>query len=157
MPPTLVSDSLSYLLGHLDFLFLLVGTVFSLLALLFTFDAVAGGTRSRDTADYLSNSVPSGTSSYGVKLIGGLFSVRRSVPCIAVIRGYLYACLARLFRLGRTRNFLHVVLSLICRRSLLYSIGVVSSQLLEHLFLPTWILPKTALIVAFYRLGVLLC
>ena len=39
--PALVSDSLSYLLGHLDFLFL-VGTVFSLLALLFTFDAVAG-------------------------------------------------------------------------------------------------------------------
>ena len=40
-PPALVSASLSYLLGHLDFLFV-VGTVFSLLALLFTFDAVAG-------------------------------------------------------------------------------------------------------------------
>ena len=40
-PPALVSASLSYLLGHLDFLFI-VGTVFSLLALLFTFDAVAG-------------------------------------------------------------------------------------------------------------------
>ena len=38
--PSLVS-SLSYLLGDLDFLFV-VGTVFSLLALLFTFDAVAG-------------------------------------------------------------------------------------------------------------------
>ncbi|MXY28172.1 hypothetical protein F4Y59_08450, partial [Candidatus Poribacteria bacterium] len=40
-PPALVSEPLSYLLGHLDFLFV-VGTVFSLLALLFTFDAVAG-------------------------------------------------------------------------------------------------------------------
>ena len=40
-PPALVSEPLSYLLGRLDFLFV-VDTVFSLLALLFTFDAVAG-------------------------------------------------------------------------------------------------------------------
>ncbi len=39
-PLALVSASLSYLLGHLDFLFL-IGTVFSLLAILFTFDAVS--------------------------------------------------------------------------------------------------------------------
>ena len=43
--PALVS-SLSYLLGHLDFLFV-VGTVFSLLALLFTFDAVCRGNEKR--------------------------------------------------------------------------------------------------------------
>ena len=36
----LVSALLSYLLGHFDFLFL-IGTVFSLLTILFTFDAVS--------------------------------------------------------------------------------------------------------------------
>ena len=39
-PPALVSASLSYLLGHLDFLFL-IGTVFSFLAILFTIDAAS--------------------------------------------------------------------------------------------------------------------
>ena len=55
--PVLVSDSLSYLFGHLDFLFL-VGTVFSLLALLFTFDAVAGEREAGTLRVTLANSLP---------------------------------------------------------------------------------------------------
>ena len=56
-PPSTFSAPLSQLLGHLDFLFV-VGTVFSLLALLFTFDAVAGEREAGTTRITLSNSVP---------------------------------------------------------------------------------------------------
>ncbi len=56
-PPPTFSAPLSQLLGHLDFLFV-VGTVFSLLALLFTFDAVAGERETGTIRLTLSNAVP---------------------------------------------------------------------------------------------------
>ncbi len=68
-PSALVSVSLSYLLGHLDFLFL-VGTVFSLLALLFTFDAVAGEREAGTLRITLANSLPRDLFLWS-KLIGG--------------------------------------------------------------------------------------
>ncbi|MDE0682923.1 MAG: ABC transporter permease subunit, partial [Candidatus Poribacteria bacterium] len=66
--PALVS-SLSYMLGHLDFLFV-VGTVFSLLALLFTFDAVAGEREAGTLRITLANSLPRDLFLWS-KLIGG--------------------------------------------------------------------------------------
>ena len=68
-PPALVSASLSYLLGHLDFLFI-VGTVFSLLALLFTFDAVAGEREAGTLRLTLANALPRDVFLWS-KLIGG--------------------------------------------------------------------------------------
>lgn len=68
-PPALVSTSLFYLLGHLDFLFL-VGTVFSLLALLFTFDAVAGEREAGTLRITLANALPRDLFLWS-KLIGG--------------------------------------------------------------------------------------
>ena len=67
--PALVSASLSYLLGHLDLLFV-VGTVFSLLALLFTFDAVAGEREAGTLRITLANSLPRDLFLWS-KLIGG--------------------------------------------------------------------------------------
>ena len=61
--------SLSYALGNLDFLFI-VGTVFSLLALLFTFDAVAGEREAGTLRINLSNSLPRDVFLWS-KLIGG--------------------------------------------------------------------------------------
>ena len=56
-PDALIASPLSYLLGHLDFLFV-IGTVFSLLALLFTFRCRCWGERSRDVTNYLSERAP---------------------------------------------------------------------------------------------------
>ena len=68
-PDALIASPLSYLLGHLDFLFV-VGTVFSLLALLFTFDAVAGEREAGTLRVTLANALPRDVFLWS-KLIGG--------------------------------------------------------------------------------------
>ena len=65
----LAQASIAYVLGNLDFLFI-VGTVFSLLALLFTFDAVAGEREAGTIRINLSNPLPRDVFLWS-KLIGG--------------------------------------------------------------------------------------
>ena len=60
---------IAFLLGHLDFVFV-VSTVFSLLALLFTFDAVAGEREAGTLRITLANALPRDIFLWG-KLIGG--------------------------------------------------------------------------------------
>ncbi len=138
--PSLVSDSLSYLLGHLDFLFL-VGTVFSLLALLFTFDAVAGEREAGTLRITLANSLPRDTFLWS-KLIGGYL-----VFVVPFLVSFLFGLLMLVwqgFPLGEPEIFPRVLsLTLV---SLLYigvffAIGTVISTYLDN--------SKTALIIAF--------
>ena len=138
--PALVSDSLSYLLGHLDFLFL-VGTVFSLLALLFTFDAVAGEREAGTLRITLSNSLPRDLFLWS-KLIGGYLVF--VVPFLVSLLFGLLVLVWQGFPLGEPEIFPRV-LSLIVV-SLLYigvvfAIGTVISTYLDN--------SKTALILAF--------
>ena len=139
-PPALVSASLSYLLGHLDFLFI-VGTVFSLLALLFTFDAVAGEREAGTLRITLSNSLPRDVFLWS-KLIGGYFVF--VVPFLISLLFGLLILVWQGFPLGEPDIFPRVLtLSLV---SLLYiavffAIGTVISTYLDN--------SKTALIVAF--------
>ena len=138
--PSLISDSLSYLLGHLDFLFL-VGTVFSLLALLFTFDAVAGEREAGTLRITLANSLPRDIFLWS-KLIGGYF-----VFVVPFLVSFLFGLLMLVwqgFPLGEPEIFPRVLsLTLV---SLLYigvffAIGTVISTYLDN--------SKTALIIAF--------
>ena len=138
--PSLVSDSLSYLLGHLDFLFL-VGTVFSLLALLFTFDAVAGEREAGTLRITLANSLPRDLFLWS-KLIGGYL-----VFVVPFLVSFLFGLLVLVwqgFPLGEPEIFPRVLsLTLV---SLLYigvffAIGTVISTYLDN--------SKTALIIAF--------
>ena len=137
--PALVS-SLSYLLGHLDFLFV-VGTVFSLLALLFTFDAVAGEREAGTLRITLSNSLPRDLFLWS-KLIGGYIVF--VVPFLVSLLFGLLILVWQGFPLGEPEIFPRVLgLTLI---SLLYigvffAIGTVISTYLDN--------SKTALIVAF--------
>ena len=138
--PALVSDSLSYLLGHLDFLFL-VGTVFSLLALLFTFDAVAGEREAGTLRITLSNSLPRDLFLWS-KLIGGYLVF--VVPFLVSLLFGLLMLVWQGFPLGEPEIFPRVLsLTLV---SLLYiavffAIGTVISTYLDN--------SKTALILAF--------
>ena len=139
-PPALVSASLSYLLGHLDFLFI-VGTVFSLLALLFTFDAVAGEREAGTLRITLANSVPRDVFLWS-KLIGGYLVF--VVPFLISLLFGLLILVWQGFPLGEPDIFPRV-LSLTAV-SLLYiavffTIGTVISTYLDN--------SKTALIVAF--------
>ena len=137
--PALVS-SLSNLLGHLDFLFI-VGTVFSLLALLFTFDAVAGEREAGTLRITLANSLPRDLFLWS-KLIGGY--VVFIVPFLVSLLFGLLVLVWQGFPLGEPEIFPRVLsLSII---SLLYigvffAIGTVISTYLDN--------SKTALIVAF--------
>ena len=137
--PALVS-SLSNLLGHLDFLFI-VGTVFSLLALLFTFDAVAGEREAGTLRITLANSLPRDLFLWS-KLIGGY--VVFVVPFLVSFLFGLLVLVWQGFPLGEPEIFPRVLsLTLI---SLLYigvffAIGTVISTYLDN--------SKTALIVAF--------
>ena len=138
--PTLVSDSLSYLLGHLDYLFL-VGTVFSLLALLFTFDAVAGEREAGTLRITLANSLPRDLFLWS-KLIGGYLVF--IVPFLVSFLLGLLLLVSQGFPLGETDISLRVLsLTFV---SLLYigvffAIGTVISTYLDN--------SKTALIIAF--------
>ena len=137
--PALVS-SLSYLLGHLDFLFV-VGIVFSLLALLFTFDAVAGEREAGTLRITLANSLPRDLFLWS-KLIGGY--VVFVVPFLVSLLFGLLILVWQGFPLGEPEIFPRVLgLTLI---SLLYigvffAIGTMISTYLDN--------SKTALIVAF--------
>ena len=137
--PALVS-SLSNLLGHLDFLFV-VGTVFSLLALLFTFDAVAGEREAGTLRITLANSLPRDLFLWS-KLIGGYMVF--VVPFLVSLLFGLMMLVWQGFPLGEPEIFPRVLgLTLI---SLLYiavffAIGTVISTYLDN--------SKTALIVAF--------
>ena len=137
--PAVVS-SLSNLLGHLDFLFI-VGTVFSLLALLFTFDAVAGEREAGTLRITLANSLPRDLFLWS-KLIGGY--VVFIVPFLVSLLFGLLMLVWQGFPLGEPEIFPRVLgLTLI---SLLYigvffAIGTVISTYLDN--------SKTALIVAF--------
>ena len=138
--PTLVSDSLSYLLGHLDLLFL-VGTVFSLLALLFTFDAVAGEREAGTLRITLSNSLPRDLFLWS-KLIGGYLVF--VVPFLVSLLFGLLMLVWQGFPLGESEIFPRVVSLTVV--SLLYigvffAIGTVISTYLDN--------SKTALIIAF--------
>ncbi len=132
--------SVAYVLGNLDFLFI-VGTVFSLLALLFTFDAVAGEREAGTLRINLSNSLPRDVFLWS-KLIGGYIVF--VVPFLVSFLLGLLLITWQGFPLGELKIALPVLgLTLI---SLLYiavffAIGVVISTYLDN--------AKTALIVAF--------
>ncbi len=139
-PPALVSASLSYLLGHLDFLFI-VGTVFSLLALLFTFDAVAGEKEAGTLRITLSNSLPRDVFLWS-KLIGGYLVF--VVPFLISLLFGLLVLVWQGFPLGEPDIFPRVLM--LTFASLLYiavffAIGTVISTYLDN--------SKTALIFAF--------
>ena len=132
--------SVAYVLGNLDFLFI-VGTVFSLLALLFTFDAVAGEREAGTLRINLSNPLPRDVFLWS-KLIGGYIVF--VVPFLVSFLLGLLLITWQGFPLGELKIGLPVLgLTLI---SLLYiavffTIGVVISTYLDN--------AKTALIVAF--------
>ncbi len=139
-PPALVSASLSYLLGHLDFLFI-VGTVFSLLALLFTSDAVAGEREAGTLRITLANSLPRDLFLWS-KLIGGYLVF--IVPFLVSLLFGLLMLVWQGFPLGEPEIFPRVLMLTLV--SLLYiavffAIGTVISTYLDN--------AKTALIIAF--------
>ena len=137
--PALVS-SLSYLLGHLDFLFV-VGTVFSLLALLFTFDAVAGEREAGTLRITLSNSVPRDLFLWS-KLIGGYIVF--VVPFLVSLLFGLLILVWQGFPLGEPEIFprvLGLILISLLYIGVFFAIGTVISTYLDN--------SKTALIVAF--------
>ena len=139
-PPSTFSAPLSTLLGHLDFLFL-IGTVFSLLALLFTFDAVAGEREVGTLRVTLANPLPRDIFLWG-KLIGGYLVF--VVPFLVSLLFGLLVLVWQGFPLGES-NIFPRVLSLTAI-SLLYigvffAIGTVISTYLDS--------AKTALIVVF--------
>ena len=139
-PPATFSAPLSQLLGHLDFLFV-VGTVFSLLALLFTFDAVVGERETGTLRIISANPVPRDLFLWS-KLIGGYL-----VFVVPFLVSFLFGLLLLVwqgFPLGESDIFPRVLgLTAI---SLLYigvffAIGTVISTYLDS--------AKTALIMAF--------
>ena len=138
--PSTFSAPLSQLLGHLDFLFV-VSTVFSLLALLFTFDVVAGEREVGTIRITLSNAVPRDVFLWS-KLIGGYL-----VFVVPFLVSFLFGLLLLVwqgFPLGESDVFPRVIgLTAI---SLLYigvffAIGTMISTYLDS--------AKTALIIAF--------
>ena len=137
---SLAEAPLSSALGNLDFLFV-VSTVFSLLALLFTFDAVAGEREAGTLRITLANALPRDLFLWS-KLIGGYIVF--VVPFLVAFLLGLLLLVSQGFPLGESDIFLRVFsLTLI---SLLYigvffAIGTVISTYLDN--------SKTALIVAF--------
>ena len=137
---SLGEGSLSSALGNLDFLFV-VSTVFSLLALLFTFDAVAGEREAGTLRVTLANALPRDLFLWS-KLIGGYIVF--VVPFLVSFLLGLLVLVSQGFPLGESDIFLRVLsLTLV---SLLYigvffAIGTLISTYLDN--------SKTALIVAF--------
>ena len=136
----LAQASVAYVLGNLDFLFI-VGTVFSLLALLFTFDAVAGEREAGTLRINLSNPLPRDMFLWS-KLIGGYI-----VFVVPFLVSFLLGLLLLAWQ-GFPLGELKVALPVLCLTviSLLYiavffAIGVFISTYLDN--------AKTALIVAF--------
>ncbi|MCG9131623.1 ABC transporter permease [Candidatus Poribacteria bacterium] len=137
---SLGEGSLSSALGNLDFLFV-VSTVFSLLALLFTFDAVAGEREAGTLRVTLANALPRDMFLWS-KLIGGYIVF--VVPFLVSFLLGLFLLVSQGFPLGESDIFPRVLsLTLV---SLLYigvffAIGTLISTYLDN--------SKTALIVAF--------
>ena len=136
----LTQAPLSYALGNLDFLFV-VGTVFSLLALLFTFDAVAGEKEAGTLRITLSNALPRDLFLWS-KMIGGY-----TVFVVPFLLSFLFGLLLLVwqgFPLGETDIFprvLYLLLMSLLYIAVFFAIGVVISTYLDT--------SKTALIVAF--------
>ena len=139
-PPALFSAPISYLLGHLDFLFV-VSTVFSLLALLFTFDAVAGERETGTLRIILANSIPRDLFLWG-KLIGGYL-----VFVVPFLMSFIIGLLLLIwqgFPLSNPDIFFRVlslVLVSLLYIAVFFAIGAVISNYSDS--------SKTALIVAF--------
>ena len=136
----LVEAPLSYVLGTLDFLFI-VSTVFSLLALLFTFDAVAGEREAGTLRITLANAIPRDLFLWS-KLIGG-YLVFVAPFLISFIVGLL-VLVWQGFPLGESDTFpkvLSLTLVSLLYIAVFFAIGVVISTYLDN--------SKTALIVAF--------
>ena len=137
---SLAEAPLSSALGNLDFLFV-VSTVFSLLALLFTFDAVAGEREAGTLRITLANALPRDLFLWS-KLIGGYIVF--VVPFLVSFLLGLLVLVSQGSPLGESDIFLRMFsLTLV---SLLYigvffAIGTVISTYLDN--------SKTALIVAF--------
>ncbi len=136
----LVEAPLAYALGNLDLLFV-IGTVFSLLALLFTFDAVAGEREAGTLRITLANALPRDLFLWS-KLMGG-YIVFAAPFLVAFLLGLLLLVWQG-FPLGEPNIFPRVFCFLLV--SLLYIavfflIGMVISTYLDN--------SKTALIVAF--------
>ncbi len=137
--PALVS-SLSYLLGELDFLFV-VSTVFSLLALLFTFDAVAGEREAGTLRITLANALPRNLFLWS-KLIGGYIVF--IVPFIVSFLFGLLLLVAQGFPLSEPEIFpriLGLTLVSLIYIAVFFAIGTVISTYMDN--------SKTALIIAF--------
>ena len=136
----LAQAPLSYALGHLDFLFV-ISTVFSLLALLFTFDAVAGEREAGTLRITLANAIPRDLFLWS-KLIGGYI-----VFVVPFLVSFLFGLLLLAwqgFPLGESDFFLRVLCFLLVSLlyiAVFYAIGTVISSYLDS--------SKTALIVAF--------
>ncbi len=132
--------SVAYVLGNLDFLFI-VGTVFSLLALLFTFDAVAGEREAGTLRINLSNPLPRDVFLWS-KLIGGYIVF--VVPFLVSFLLGLLLLVWQGFPLGELKVALPVlgltVISLLYI-TVFFAIGVFISTYLDN--------AKTALIVVF--------
>ena len=136
----LAQAPLAYVLGNLDFLFI-VGTVFSLLALLFTFDAVAGEREAGTLRINLSNPVPRDVFLWS-KLIGGY--VVFVLPFLVSLLLGLLLIVWQGFPLGELKIAIPVLaLTLVALLYIVvfFAIGVVISTYLDN--------SKTALIVAF--------
>ena len=139
-PPATVSDSIAHLLGHLDFLFV-VGTVFSLLALLFTFDAVAGEREAGTLRINLANALPRDLFLWS-KLIGGYIVF--VVPFLVAFLFGLLVIVWQGFPLGEPEVFprvMSLILAALLYIGVFFAIGTVISTYLDN--------AKTALIVAF--------
>ena len=137
---TLSSAPIAALFGHLDFVFV-VSTVFSLLALLFTFDAVAGEREAGTLRIALANPVPRDIFLWS-KLLGGYIVF--IVPFLLALLLGLLVLVGQGFPLGEPDIFPRVVCLILV--SLLYiavffAMGAVISIYFDS--------SKTALIVAF--------
>ena len=131
---------IAFLFGHLDFVFV-ISTVFSLLALLFTFDAVAGEREAGILRLTLANALPRDTFLWS-KLIGGYLIF--IIPFLVSLILGLLVLVSQGFPLAETDIFPRVLWLIFV--SLLYigvffAIGAVISIYFDS--------SKTALIVAF--------
>ena len=136
----LAQASVAYVLGNLDFLFI-VGTVFSLLALLFTFDAVAGEREAGTLRINLSNSLPRDVFLWS-KLIGGYIVF--VVPFLVSFLLGLLLLTWQGFPLGELKiagPVLGLTVISLLYIAVFFAIGVFISTYLDN--------AKTALIVAF--------
>ena len=138
--PALSTAPIAFLFGHLDFVFV-VSTVFSLLALLFTFDAVAGEREAGTLRGTLANALPRDIFLWS-KLIGGYLIF--IIPFLVSLIIGLLLLVSQGFPLAETDVFPRVLWLIFV--SLLYigvffAVGAVISIHFDS--------SKTALIVAF--------